>query len=143
MAKLTEKLQQKQAFIPFEETYSIKGLRLFIVVVHQGQSEAIRQIFNAFDTALTLVTTGVGKSFKPNAMHTGAMSKKNFIFAIVREDKAPLIAERLNERFKVSKAATGIAYSIDLTSVAGVSVYKFLTNTRKVTKVSKHGKAKQ
>lgn len=142
MAKLTEKEQQKQAFIPFEQTYNLRGLRLFVVVVHYGQAEAIRQIFNSYDTALTLVTSGVGRTFKQNAMHNTTMSKKHFIFAIVRDDKAPLITERLTERFKISKAATGIAYSIDLTSVVGVSVYKFLTNTRKVTKVSKHGKAK-
>lgn len=133
---------KKQTFTPFEKTNVIRKLSLFVVVVRAGQAEAIRQIFNSYDTAITLTTIGTGKSFSYSSNYSRTLSKKNFIFAIVREDKAPLILEKLQERFNVSKAAAGIAYSIDLTSVAGVSVYKFLTNTRKVTKVSKNDKNK-
>ena len=140
--KLTEKMLKKQTFTPFEKSNAIRGLSLFVVVVRVGQAEAIRQIFNSYDTAITLTTIGTGISFSHNQNHSRALSKKNFIFAIVREDKAPMILQKLQDRFNVSRAAAGIAYSIDLTSVAGVSVYKFLTNTRKVTKVSKNDKNK-
>lgn len=133
--------QQKPKFIPFEDQYVLRKTKLLIVTVRLGQSDAIQKIFDDYNVSMSVTTLGSGETFEFDRIT--ALSKKEFIFAIVCEDKVEPIMRKLQERFALSRQAQGIAYTIDITSIAGVSVYKFLTNTRKVTKVSKNGKRKQ
>ena len=127
--------QQKPGFIPFEEQHVIHPLKLLVVTVHQGQGDAIRNILNEYECAFCWMTSGLGMTFRESSFsNMSNHSKKVFVFAIVRADKANQIKKRLAERFAVSRAAQGIAYFIDLTSVAGVSMYRFLSNSRKVSK---------
>lgn len=134
MEEKVKNTQQKQGFIPFEEQHIIYPLKFLVVTVRQGQAEAIRNILNEYDCAFSITTSGLGMTFRESSLNLGCHSKKSFVFAVVRADKANHIKKRLEDRFSVSRAAQGIAYFIDLTSVAGVSIYRFLSNSRKVTK---------
>ena len=136
----SKKLQEKQNYIPFEKQNVISPLKMIVIVVRQGQREAIEKILQEFNVALSLSMHGTGRSFKNKPNSILSMEKKSFIFAVIRGDKEKDLTEKLSHRFSVSHAAQGIAYTIDLTSVAGVSIYKFLSDTRKVKKVSKNGK---
>lgn len=137
MAEKTQKPQQKLHFIPFEKQNVISPLKMIVVVVRQGQREAIETILQDHNVAVCLSTYGSGYSFKNKAdnLNLNNQGKKSFIFGIIRSDQEEALTEKLSNRFSVSNAAKGIAYTIDLTSVAGVSIYKFLSNTRKVEKV--------
>ena len=141
MEQNSKKSSAKPSFIPFEQQNIIVPLKMMIIVVRQGQREAIGKILDEFNCAFQVSTFGYGESFiRP--VPALQQEKKVFIFTVVREDVCEALSERLQQRFSVSIAAKGIAYTIDLTSVAGVSIYKFLSNTRKVRKVSKNGKNK-
>jgi len=141
MALITKKPIEKSTFIPFEEQNVLRKSKLLLVVVRQGQSDAIKRIFADYNVAMTITTLGTGLSFTKEKS-SSVEGKKEFIFAIVCEDKIDPLMRRLGERFSVSRVAQGIAYTVDITSIAGVSIYKFLTNTRKVTKVTKNDKRK-
>ena len=140
-SKITKKSVQKPAFIPFEEENVLRPLKLFFIIVPFGQANAIISRLNEFDIACSFVFNGEGNA-NYFAQTKGLMVdlKKQIILTLIREDKVEFIKRKLDERFSVSRASKGFAFSVRLTSIAGVSIYKFLTNTRKVTKVSKNGR---
>lgn len=138
---LLQKLSlQKSTFTPYEDDHDISPLKMFIIVVHYGQSKAILNILNEIDTAVSLTLQASGGSFDSGDLFGTGEHKKEMVITLVRSDKSELLTRLVNERFKVSRASRGILYSVSLTSVVGVTMYKFLTNTRKGKKVSKNGK---
>ena len=61
-------------------------------------------------------------------------SEKTLIVAVIREDKVRDALDTLNEKFATIKNGKGIAWTVSLSSVIGVSVYGFLANNRKTVK---------
>ena len=135
------KLPKKEEFVPFDKEHVLRPLKLFFIIVPYGQANAIISRLNEFDIACSFVFNGEGSArYFVDDVRRLPDSKKQIVLTIVREDKVEFIKRKLEERFSVSRAARGFAFSIKITSVAGVSIYKFLTNTRKVTKVNKYGR---
>lgn len=134
--KLFKKSSEKEAFVPFEKANIIKPLKMFISIVPFGQGQGIVKLMEEAGATYSFITTGegTGKNFLPGLLSANDV-KKQIVFSFVREDKAKEICEALENRFSASKAAKGISLSVKLTSVAGVSVYRFLANIRKVQKV--------
>ena len=135
--KQDKKTLQKPTFRPYEEENQLRPLKLFIITAPYGQGNAIRKILDEYETSLVLTMNGEGVSFR-SKFEMYNSSKKNIIFAIVRDDKADAVKRRLDERFNVSRASSGVAFVISLSSIVGVTIYKFLSNTRKVKKEPKY-----
>ena len=57
-------------------------------------------------------------------------SDKSVLFSVVKEDLAPTVLQGLEEKFQVLKNGKGIAFTVPLTSVIGVSIYRFLSDNR-------------
>lgn len=140
MAFLKKKKEQKKMarssngrFVPYEDTSNLLGLKIFISIVPLGQAAAIVKMLEKTGVNYSVITQGegTGAKFVPNLVTD---NKKNIIFSFVREDKTEEVKKILKERFSISKASNGISFSVNLTSVMGVSIYKFLSNTRKVSK---------
>jgi len=134
-----KKSEQKQQFVPFEKENVVKPLKMFITIVPFGHAPTIMKMLEEVGVTFSYVTTGegTGKNFLPTLLSVNDF-KKQIIFSFVAEDKSKQVCEMLENRFSTSKAAKGISLSIKLSSVAGVSVYRFLTNVRKVKKVHKN-----
>ena len=56
-------------------------------------------------------------------------SDKSVIFSIVREDRAVEAMHALEDKFHTLKNGKGIAFTIPLSSVIGVAIYQFLSNS--------------
>lgn len=139
--KKSKKTPQKPDFTPFEKENVLRPLKLFLIVVPFGQANAIINRLNEFDIACSFVFNGEGSAkYLADDLRSISDSRKQIILTLVREDKVEFVKRKLDERFSISRASRGFACSIKVTSIAGVSIYKFLTNTRKVTKVSKNGR---
>ena len=119
-------------FVPYEETSNLAKLKIFITIVPFGQADGVVKLLERVGVNYSVITQGegTGAKFIPNLV---ADNKKQIIFSFVREDFTDAVKATLKERFSVSKASNGISFSVNLTSVMGVSIYKFLSNTRKVT----------
>lgn len=143
--KLKKLNEQKPSFVPFEKENVLKPLKLFFIIVPFGQANSIIARLNEFDIACSFVLNGEGTVDSQEMQNLLGLrdTKKQIIITLVREDKTEFVIRKLEERFAISKAAKGVAFSIKVTSVAGVSIYKFLTNTRKVTKVEKNGNGRK
>lgn len=118
-------------FVPYENTSNVLGVKMFVSIVPLGQAQAIVKMLENVGVNYNVITQGegTGSKFVPNLIND---NKKQIIFSFIREDLAQDVCKILKQRFSVSKASAGIAFSIKLTSVMGVSIYKFLSNTRKV-----------
>lgn len=134
--KIFKKNSQKEAFVPFDKANIIRPLKLFISVVPYGQGQGIVKLMEELGSTYSYIATGegTGKNYLPGLLSANDV-KKQIVFTFVRVDKSKEVCEVLENRFSAAKAANGIALSIKLTSVAGVSVYRFLSNIRKVQKV--------
>lgn len=139
MAFLKKKTEQKKLirsstgrFVPYEETNNLLGLKLFISIVPLGQAQGIVKLLEKAGVNYNVITQGegTGAKFVPNLVND---NKKQIVFSFVREDMTEVVKKILKKRFSTSKASNGISFSIKLTSVMGVSIYKFLSNSRKVS----------
>ena len=132
----TKKVEKNNEFRPFDKENVVRPLKLFVSIVPYGQADGIIKLLEQTGVTFNFVTSGegTGKNFLPVFL-LGTDDKKQIVFSLVREDESNTVCEVLRARFSTSKTASGLALSIKLTSVAGVSVYRFLTNTRKVKKV--------
>ena len=59
---------------------------------------------------------------------------KTVIFSVIREDNAVRALNAIEEKFRTIKNGKGIAYTIPLTSVIGVSIFGFLSNNHMTVK---------
>ena len=58
-------------------------------------------------------------------------SDKSVIFSVIREDMETEILQGLDDKFSSLKKGKGIAFTVPMTSVIGVAIYRFLSNNRK------------
>ena len=61
-------------------------------------------------------------------------SDKSIILSYIKEDRVKDALETLNEKFQKVKNGKGIACTISLDSIIGVSMYQLLSNDRTINK---------
>ena len=57
-------------------------------------------------------------------------SAKGVIFSVIREDKETEILHAIEEKFETLRGGKGIAFTMPMSSVIGVAIYRFLSNHR-------------
>ena len=57
-------------------------------------------------------------------------SDKSVIFSVIREDKATDALQGLEDKFRTLKNGKGIAFTLPMSSVIGVAIYRFLSNAK-------------
>jgi hypothetical protein len=57
-------------------------------------------------------------------------SDKSVIFSVIREDKAEEALHAIEDKFSTLKRGKGIAFTVPMSSVIGVAMYRFLSNHR-------------
>lgn len=127
--------------MPYEKTHRLKSLLLVVTVVGKGQGDAIVSLANKYECNFSFACRGRGTA--PNNFYAilgGGSLKKDVVFSILKEINYEGFEKELKARFAVSAMAKGISYCIRMDSVAGVSVYKMLSNTRYFEKANKHMK---
>ncbi len=106
-------------------------LKLLVLVVNRSKAEFFIDLLSAFDINMQLSTLAWGTASTEMLSLLGlADSEKELIMGVIREDKEKQALEALDEKFKTIKNGKGIAYTISLTSVIGVALFKFLSNTK-------------
>jgi len=122
--------ETKRDYVPFEQTHRLRPLIFVTTIVSDGQADAIIQLNNEQEAAICFVCRGKGTISAELAFTLKTPVKKDVVFSIMRADRWVEYKKHLEQRFSVSKMAKGIAYYTPLASVAGVSIYKMLSNTR-------------
>ncbi len=125
--------------LPYDQSHRLSPLLMVVTVVNAGQGEAIANIYKKQEAYAAYFLNGKGTA--PNKVYAimgsaGAL-KKDVIIAVIKTDRWADLRKAIDARFAVSKLAKGVSFTVPLDAVAGVSIYKMLSNTRYFEKAQK------
>ena len=114
----------------FEKTNEIKKLCLYVTIVNKGQANAVTSLFQRMGSALQYVEVGNGTANRNVLDILGIEDNaKEVVFAVIKEELVKDAVRELEAFFMASKKNKGIGFKVDLTSLIGVKLYRFLTDS--------------
>ena len=115
---------------PFENRPNLKKLVFYTIIVNYGQGDNILRILKNNNSSSQYIKVGEGTATKQILDILNIEdNRKEIVYSLVSEDAVPDIKRELEAYFAASKRNKGIAFTLDLSTVVGVKVYKFLTQT--------------
>ena len=123
---------------PKNTASDFKKLKLLITVVNRRKTEFYVDYLSGFEINFQTSVLGQGTA-RSETLHMLGLedSDKGVIFSVLREDKAEDALRGLEEKFHSIRGGKGIAFTIPLSSVVGVAIYRFLSNNRTPVKEDK------
>jgi nitrogen regulatory protein PII len=116
----------------------IKKLKLLVTIVNRSKATYYVDLLEQFEVNMQLVLYGKGTANSEMRDLLGIVeTDKVVLISFVREDKVNDVLETLKEKFEKIKNGKGIAYTIPMNSIIGVSIYQFLSNNKTVKKEEK------
>lgn len=106
-----------------------KKLKLLITVVNRNKTEFFIDLLSGAEINFQTCVPAQGTAGSDTLRLLGLTSSdKSVIFSTVREDKAETALRLLDEKFHKVRGGKGIAFTVPLSSVIGVAIYRFLGN---------------
>jgi uncharacterized protein YaaQ len=123
------KKQRKTAKPPINDNF--KKLKLLVTVVNRNKAEFYMDFLTAYEVNFQTSVLAQGTAKSDTLYMLGLEdSDKSVIFSVIREDRAVEAMHGLEDKFHALKNGKGIAFTIPLSSVIGVAIYRFLSNAR-------------
>lgn len=117
---------------------SIKKLKMLITVINRSKAIYYQDLLEQFEINMQTIIYGRGTADKEIfSMLNIDENEKAILLSVVREDKLQDVLETLSEKFNKIKNGKGIAFTIPMQSIIGVSVYQFLSNNTTFIKEAK------
>ena len=115
-----------------------RKLKLLITVVNREKVEFYTDLLQSFEVNMQFSASARGTAGS-DILHMMGLedSEKSVIFSLIREDKATEALRVLKEKFETIKRGKGIAYTVPLSGMIGVSLYQFFCNERRTLKEEK------
>lgn len=127
---MAEKKPRKK---PKQENVSTSRLMVLFTIVNRKKGEYYADLLQSFQVNLQMVFLGEGTADQKMLNYLGlAGSEKAVIVSVIREDKAGEALLTLEEKFNSIKDGKGIAYTVPMSSIIGVSAFGFLSDNRMV-----------
>lgn len=115
---------------------SVEKLKVLVLIVNKNKSDFYIDLLQSMDSNLQLTSLAHGTL---TSSHSGLFDletmDKTVTFAVVQATKAHDILQKLNEKFESIKDGKGVAVTIPMDSVIGLSIYEFLSNNRTMEEV--------
>lgn len=126
----TKKTSRRKKRVPVETPkMEIKKIKLLIIIVDRGQAIKYIRENEKHDVTTQMVLLGHGTAGRVLADYLGLGDvKKDVILSIIKEEKVDEILQSIEHRLTLS-SHKGIAFTVSISSMIGVSLYKFLTKT--------------
>lgn len=132
-----EESRKRKLKVPERATVP-KKLKLLVTIVNKNKAEYYMDLLQDFEVNLQTSMRAKGTAGSEMLHYMGMEeSEKRVIFSIIREDCADAALKTLEEKFSTVRGGKGIAYTVPLSSVAGVAIYQFLSNNRRTAKEKK------
>jgi len=133
MAKINEKNNANKISPAKKRTSNVHKLKLLITVVDRSKALFYVDLLEQFEINVQMVSYGRGTANSQMLYLLGlAETEKAIIISHIREDKIKETLLTLDEKFHKVKNGKGIAFTVPLDSIIGVSVYQLLSNDRTV-----------
>ena len=114
-----------------EPVRSPDKLKLLVTIVNRSKSEYYADFIQSQGVNVQFFVSAQGTSSKEMLDLLGlADDKKSVILGIVPADRSHDLLSALGERFRTIRNGKGVAFTVPLTSVIGVSTYRLLANIR-------------
>ena len=124
MEKKTRKTKK-----PAASAGDIKKLKILVTVVNRSKTEFFMDFLTDFEVNFQTSVLAQGTARSETLYMLGLEdSDKSVIFSVIREDKAAEALQALEEKFHTIKNGKGIAFTLPMSSVIGVAMYRFLSN---------------
>ncbi len=108
-----------------------KKLKILVTVVARSKTEFYLDFLSQYEVNFQTAVLAQGTARSETLYMLGLEdSDKSVIFSMVREDKLPELLPALEEKFHTIKNGKGIAFTVPVSSVIGVAIYRFLSNHR-------------
>lgn len=119
--------QEKRSF---DMRPNLSKLYLYVTIVNAGVAKNIIKLFETIGCSAQFVNVGTGTA-NEQVLKTLNITdnKKEIVFSFVRETYLPDVEREVSAFFMASKRNRGVGFAIPLTTLMGVRVYKFLTQT--------------
>ena len=134
MAKLLKKevVKKEKNVSPAKKGVSnVKKLKILVTVIDKSKTLFYVDLLEQYEVNFQMVISGKGTANSEMLSLLGISEQdKSVIISCVREDRVKEILETLNEKFHKVKNGKGIAYTIPMDSIIGVSMYQLLSNDK-------------
>lgn len=116
----------------------VKKLKLLITVVNRKKAEFFTDYLASFEVNFQVSVLAQGTA-RSETLHLLGLedTDRSVICSLIREDKAEEALRGLKEKFHTLRGGKGIAFTVPLTSVIGVAIYRFLSNNRAIVSEEK------
>lgn len=107
-----------------------KQLKLLFTIVNKEKTEFFVDLLHNFEINMQLILSAHGTADDHIISLLGLNdSSKSVIVSAIRKDKVKEALATLEEKFRTVKGGKGIAYTVPISSMIGVAIYQFLSNT--------------
>ncbi|MDE7105761.1 MAG: hypothetical protein K2O22_01190 [Anaeroplasmataceae bacterium] len=107
-----------------------KKLKILVTIVERSKADFYLDTLEGYDVNLQTVIYGKGTAPTEMLQYLGlSQLGKAVIFSVVQEDKIKKIFADYEDKYFKTKNGKGIAFTIPISSVIGVMIYKFLSNS--------------
>ncbi|MBQ8394289.1 MAG: hypothetical protein IJX49_01820 [Clostridia bacterium] len=108
-----------------------RKLKILVTVVNRSKTEFYMDLLTSFEVNFQTAVLAQGTARSETLYMLGLEdSDKSVIFSVIREDQATEALHALEDKFNALKNGKGIAFTIPMSSVIGVAIYRFLSNHR-------------
>ncbi len=110
---------------------AIKKLKLLFSVVDRSKGEFYLDVISQYSVNCQMALGGVGTAASELLELLGLNHQKSVILSVLREDMVEPVMNVLEEKFETIRNGKGIAFTVPLSSVIGVNMYRFLSDNRR------------
>ena len=104
-----------------------KKLKILVTIVERSKADFYLSALEGFDVNLQTLIYAKGTATKDIASLIGLQDdNKAAIFSVVKEEKIKEILATYEDKYFKTKRGKGVAFTLPISSVIGVMVYKFL-----------------
>ena len=108
---------------------NFRKLKLLITVVNRNKTEFYMDFLHDYEVNFQTSVLAQGTAKSETLYMLGLEdSDKSVIFSVLREDRATEALHALDDKFHTIKNGKGIAFTVPMSSVIGVAIYRFLSN---------------
>ena len=108
---------------------NVRKLKMLVTVVDRSKTLFYLDLLEQFEVNVQLVLMGKGTASTQMINLLGLVeADKSAIISYIREDRVKEALDTLTEKFSKVKNGKGVAFTIPLDSIIGVSVYQLLSN---------------
>ena len=112
---------------------NVAKLKVLITIVNKSKATYYVDLLEEYEINMQMVVSGRGTANDEMLNLLGLVeTDKAVIISVIKEEKIKDVLETLKEKFNKVKNGKGIAYTIQMESVIGVSIYQFLSNNKTV-----------